>query len=357
MRKQIIQTLNFRKNKNLQNRNYLSIIQDIENLYKFNNHSLVLCLDNTGSSYLGVKNAVFNLFPTNTVIIPAYYSNALISDKQILDLANHIVSLGFKQLILGSFPNCFEKLALEINKRIVVKTIFHGALSELYEDDKMIKFMDMIKLCQSGVISRLGFVKSGLAKWSNSLFKIDACWLQLFSIMISTNKFIFDDGRIHIGVFGNSTFNKNITNQIAGALLVPNSVIHCFKSSQCFENLFGDRIVVHDHMTHTDFLNLIGSMNLNLHLSFSEGMGGQTFTESISLGVPCLTSFNNEYLRKSKYLSDLLIVQQYDNPYEISKSIHAVLNLDMRQQLIKYSVLMNEEATILRDIFIRQSIK
>ena len=354
MRKQINHILNSRKNKNIQNRNYLSVIQDIENRYKFNNHSLVLCLDNTGSSYLGVKNAVLNLFPTNTVIIPAYYSNPLISDKQILELANHIVSLGFKQLILGSFPQCFEKLALEINKRVAVKTIFHGALSELHEDDKMIKFMDMIKLCQSGVISRLGFVKSGLAQWSSSLFKIDACWLQLFSAK-SLNKISkFNDGRIHIGVFGNSTFNKNITNQIAGALLVPNSVIHCFKSSQILEKLFGNRIVVHDYMAHTDFLNLIGSMDLNLHLSFSEGMGGQTFTESISLGVPCLTSFNNEYLSKSDYLSDQLIVQQYDNPLEISKSIEAILNLDIGDQLIQYSQLMNEEATSLRDMFLLQ---
>ncbi len=353
MRKQIIHILNFRKNTNLHNRNYLSLIQEIENVYRFNDHSLVLCLDNTGSSYLGVKNAVLNLFPTNTVIIPAYYSNALISDEQILNLANHIVSLGFKQLILGSFPHCFEKLALEIDKRIVVKTIFHGALSELHDFDKMKNFMDMIKLCQSGVISRLGFVKSGLAQWSISLFKIDACWLQLFPITGLNNKFTFDDGRIHIGVFGNSTFNKNITNQIAGALLVPNSVIHCFKSSQYFENLFGDRIVLHDHMSHKDFLNLIGSMNLNLHLSFSEGMGGQTFTESISLGVPCLTSFNNEYLRKSNYLSDQLIVQQYDNPLEISKSINVVLNLDLEEQLIEYSQLMNDEASLLRSAFLQ----
>ncbi len=354
MRKQINHILYSRKHKNLHNKNYLSLIQDIENLYKFNNHSLVLCLDNTGSSYLGVKNAVLNLFPANTVIIPAYYSNPLISDKQILDLANHIVSLGFKQLVLGSFPHCFEKLALEIDKRIVVKTIFHGALSELHDFDKMKNFMDMIKLCQSGVISRLGFVKSGLAQWSSSLFKIDACWLQLFSAK-SLNKISkFNDGRIHIGVFGNSTFNKNITNQIAGALLVPNSVIHCFKSSQYFENLFEDRIVLHDHMSHKDFLNLIGSMNLNLHLSFSEGMGGQTFTESISLGVPCLTSFNNEYLRKSDYLSDQLIVQQYDNPFEISKSIEAILNFDIGDQLIQYSQLMNEEATSLRDMFLLQ---
>lgn len=353
MRKQINHILNSRKNKNIQNRNYLSVIQDIENLYKFNNHSLVLCLDNTGSSYLGVKNAVLNLFPTNTVIIPAYYSNPLISDKQILDLANHIVSLGFKQLVLGSFPHCFEKLALEIDKRIVVKTIFHGALSELHDCDKMKNFMDMINLCQSGVISRLGFVKSGLAQWSSSLFKIDACWLQLFSAKNLNKISKFKDGRIHIGVFGNSTFNKNITNQIAGALLVPNSVIHCFKSSQYFENLFDERIVLHDHMSHKDFLNLIGSMNLNLHLSFSEGMGGQTFTESISLGVPCLTSFNNEYLRKSDYLSDQLIVQQYDNPLEISKSIHAVLNLDLEEQLIQYSQLMNEEASLLRSAFLQ----
>jgi hypothetical protein len=106
-------------------------------------------------------------------------------------------------------------------------------------------------------------------------------------------------------------------------------------------------------MSHKDFLNLIGSMNLNLHLSFSEGMGGQTFTESISLGVPCLTSFNNEYLRKSNYLSDQLIVQQYDNPLEISKSINVVLNLDLEEQLIEYSQLMNDEASLLRSAFLQ----
>ena len=63
-------------------------------------------------------------------------------------------------------------------------------------------------------------------------------------------------------------------------------------------------------MNHNKFKKLLSEMDINLHLSFSEGMGGQIFTESLSIGVPCLSSYNNDFLAYNKYLRNLLYVKK-----------------------------------------------
>jgi Txe/YoeB family toxin of Txe-Axe toxin-antitoxin module len=87
-------------------------------------------------------------------------------------------------------------------------------------------------------------------------------------------------------------------------------------------------------------------MTINLHLSFSEGMGGQVFTESLSQGIPCLTSYTNEYLKFDKDLLELLTVKQYDNPWEIKNAIEKVLeayNDDLSQRIADYSQNIDNE--------------
>lgn len=355
MKKHIINIINKHKTLKFYQKNYLSVVAQIDRICKSGDSTIVLTLDNTGTSYLGVKNAILNLFPENTVIIPAYYSNLLISSKHLRQIAEHLIDVKCKQLILGSFPPCFVDFVKTVDKRIIVKTIFHGALSELHEESKQEQFKQLINLCTSGDISALGFVKSGLAEWCRKSFGINAHWLQLIPIQKKEVINKYGENNIHIGIFGNNSFNKNIINQIAGALLIENAIIHVFSSGAFFEHFFKERIVVHKLMNHEEFICLLGSMHLNMHLSFSEGMGGQTFTESLSLGVPCLTSYNNEYLKKSTYLSDLLIVDQYDNPFKIGKAISVVLDMNLNQQLIEYSKIMEKEAVLLLNDFLDNS--
>jgi hypothetical protein len=79
------------------------------------------------------------------------------------------------------------------------------------------------------------------------------------------------------------------------------------------------------------------------------------FTESLSAGVPCLTSYNNEYLKHDNELLKLLTVEQYENPWQISKAIEQVLSSDLyllKKKLINYSLTIEKEHENLLESFL-----
>jgi glycosyltransferase involved in cell wall biosynthesis len=333
------------------------LLESVKLIARGGSKVIAICLENTNSSFLGVKNATFNLFPENTVVLPAYYSNINLSERQFIELSEVIINEGFEQVVISTLPLSMNKLLVLLSDKICVKVIFHGALSELSQEVNEVQFFNMISLAKEGKIKKIGFVKSGLEKWSNLLFSIPTCQLQLRPISpldyISNHK---KSDKINIGIFGNSSFNKNIYNQIAGALAVENSIIHTSLDTKFSEMGFDDRIIVHPFMDHLTFIRLISQMDINLHLSFSEGMGGQVFTESLALGVPCLTSYNNEYLRHDVELLNLLTVEQYENPWQISQAIEKVISFDLsllKNKLINYSSVVEKEHEYLLDLFLK----
>jgi glycosyltransferase involved in cell wall biosynthesis len=317
---------------------------------------LAICLENTGSSFLGVKNATLNLFPHNTLVLPAYYSNINLTDRQWIELSEVILKSGFNQVIISTLPISMNKLLDLIAEKIIVKVIFHGALSELSNEKNETQFFNMIDLAQKGKIKKIGFVKSGLEKWANAIFSIPTCQLQLKPIAPTSEiPIVKTPEKINIGIFGNTSFNKNLYNQIAAALAVENVVIHTSLKTKFSEFGFDDRIIIHPFMDHLTFIQLISQMDINLHLSFSEGMGGQVFTESLAAGVPCLTSYNNEYLKHDSELLKLLTVEQYENPWQISKAIKQIINLDLPllgRRLKEYSLIIEKEHENLLDSFL-----
>lgn len=329
------------------------VINEVNTIRNNGHDTLAICLVPTGSSYLGVLNATKNLFRDCFIVLPAYYSQIKFTDKQLLELANHIFSLGFKQVVLSAFPASLESFATVIGKNVRLKIIYHGALSEL-NDEKRIRHFELINnLHKKGIIECIGFVKADLEKWYQITYQLPAKRLELFPITRSASRKHRNKDFVNIGIFGNNSFNKNRMNQIAAAMLVPNGIIHVLDDFQMFA--FSGNIVIHPLSSHEEFLKLLSTMDINLHVSFSEGMGGQTFTESLAMGIPCLTSYNNQYLRYSNELIQLLTVYQYDNPYQIALKIDEVLKIDkniLSEKLISYSASMHDVAQELLEDFL-----
>jgi len=332
------------------------LFESIKLIASKDNKVLAICLENTESSFLGVKNATFNLFPNNTLVLPAYYSEISLTNKQVIKLSEAIVDSGFNQVIISAIPISMNKLLNLLAEKICVKVIFHGALSELSIQKNENQFFNMIELAQKGKIKKIGFVKSGLESWCSELFNIPTSLLQLkpISPVLQTMNFK-KTNKINIGIFGNTSFNKNLYNQISAALTIENVIIHTSLETKFPAFGFDDRIIIHPFMDHLTFVQLISQMDINLHLSFSEGMGGQVYTESLSQGVPCLTSYNNEYLKHDPELQKLLTVDQYENPCEIKKAIKKVLEFEkdvLKNKLIAYTAVIEKESEILLNHFL-----
>lgn len=322
-------------------------------LNKIANESKILCicLNNTGSAYLGVKNATKNLFPKNTLILPAYFSNILISKKGETELCEKINNYNFQQIILSGQPSSMNFLVDNCFKFSKIKTIFHGALTEIFEYEKGHQFKKIISQLENKKLNSISFVKSGLAEWIFETYKLPSFFIQLNN---EINEPLLKSNQIKkIGIFGSNNLNKNIINQIASAISIKNTEIHTFSKTSFFEN--HKKVVLHNKMNHNNFKKLLSEMDINLHLSFSEGMGGQIFTESLSLGVPCLSSYNNDFLTHNKYLSNLLYVKKIDNPIYIKDSIIKVFKeekMKLQKELKNHIILKNKEAHHLLNFFL-----
>jgi len=298
------------------------LFSDIEQI-RGKSDIMAICPSPTGNNWLGINLATKQLFDNSVFEIPQYFSRNIYSVKELKLLVQKINAFDFKLVVLSGFPYYPYHFSFLVNNIKTPKAIiFHGSLSGMKENyDPIGKIFDLYK---SGQIQKIAFIKKGLKEYFEELLAIKSYHL-INKTNISENfpKHTVING-INIGVFGNNTFNKNLINQVAGGLLIPDSKVHII--SDCETSFLDnpDRIIKYEKLERKSFLGLMGSMSVNSHISFSESWG-QIVTESLALGVPCLTSNNNGIFDYDNYLAEKLIVNQYDNPFAIADQLKKVL--------------------------------
>ena len=301
--------------------------------------NLVICPESTGSNWLGIKNATLSMFPTNSFVIPQSYSNQVLSDKDLKSLVTTFKNEKGKSIILSGFPDYFFKIITFCNELgIVVEVIFHGGLAELNQNkSRQDQMSDLFKSGKEGKISKYYVVKEGL----EVLFeKITGITTERITPKLDLPKDLninkIEDGKIHIGIFGNNSYNKNRHNQVAAAAMVENSIIHIIGDNEFSYLLPNDRIICHKQLDKTQFLELLGSMHINLYCSYSESWG-QVIMESFSIGVPCLFTDNSGI---SNFMGNKYVIKQPDDIVEIHNKINHVFksekNLDFTKQIKKF---------------------
>lgn len=282
---------------------------------------LAICPGTTGSNWMGVMNATLSLFPENTFIIPQYFSDPVYTEKELKEISDKIIALRFEKIVFSGFPDYFSTFIESVHS-VKKYVVFHGSFSELSGTNSLGL---ILKFESSGKLSKIGFVKKGLSEYFRKTCDVKCCDLFLkTSLTENIGKKILE-GTVNIGVFGNSNFNKNIHNQVAAALTVKESKVHVISDADFSYLCNTNRIIKHGKLERENFLGLLASMTINSHISFSESWG-QIVTESLALGVPCLTSDNNGILDYDDYLAEKLIVRQYDNPVAIARQIEKVLS-------------------------------
>ena len=299
-----------------------SLLKDVNSISS--THSkMVICPDNTDANWLGVKNATLAMFPTNSFVIPQSFSNQVLSDSDLQSLLTTFKNKQGKSIILSGFPNYFFKIITICNKlEIDVEVVFHGGLAELNQNkSRQDQMSNLFKSGKEGKISKFYVVKEGLEVVVEKITgttteritpKLD------FPKNLNINK--FKDGKIHIGIFGNNSYNKNRHNQVAAAAMVPNSVIHIIGENEFTYILPNDRVISHKQLNRKNFLELLGSMDINLYCSYSESWG-QVVLESLELNTPCISSNSSGIIKtvESKYKK--LFIDQVDNPLVIYNAI------------------------------------
>ena len=300
---------------------------------------LVVCPSSTGFSWLGVEEATKSLFPESTFCIPHYYSNPLLTDSQLEQLAIVINELGFSQVIFSGFLPYYYLVIKNLNT--TVKVLYHGTLSELAQNEKQQDAL-MSLLCdeKSEKIRAIGCVQKGLAFTLSKLYGKKTYEIILPNREIRDFKYK-ESQEINIGVLVNQSFLKNVHNQIAAALLVEKAVVHTFQTKDLLY-LSQDRIVYHELMSHHDFLQILSEMTINLHVTMCESWG-QVLSESISLGVPCISADTSAFFDYNLDLKKRLVVSRGDDSWFIYQKINEVLKdlNSIGQECVEYAKFLN----------------
>ena len=264
-----------------------------------NNPVLVLYGSPTEGNWKGIANATLGLFPSNSLEIPQWYSNTVLNEKETIEICTLINQAKFEKIVISGFaPYFFDWIEL-LHPHTEIEIIYHGTISEFHDPLKQDFIEQLISFGKTKKISRVGFVKEGLAEVFSKLFDLDSYYQPLNSPIIpdGLKKIELDKTKIHVGVFGADTFNKNLHNQVIHALMIDEVVVHVLDKS-IFKYLGKeDRIVEHGKdLPREKFLSILGSMDLNLYMSFNESWG-LVAKESEAMGVSLLSPSNVDYLK------------------------------------------------------------
>lgn len=264
--------------------------------------SVVLFGSPTEGNWKGIANATIGLFPNSSLQIPQWYSNPVLNRKQTIEICEHIKDSKFEKVIISGFASYFFEWIELLKAEVIIEIFFHGTISEFHEREKQQFIGKLIKLGKLGIISRFGFVKEGLDQAFNTLYGFDSFHQPLSNPIVPSGLTFLklDKTKIHVGVFGADTFNKNLHNQVIHALMIENVIVHVLDKS-IFDYLnLSERIVEHGkNLDKKQFLSILGSMDLNLYISFNESWGLVSH-ESLALGVPCIESLKVDYLKLIK---------------------------------------------------------
>jgi len=273
-------------------------LQDIRG----NSNQLTLYGTPTKEHWLGIANATKSLFPDCSLAIPQVYSQHGFTNADSEVLLNAIAKANFDRVVISGFADFFFSYIDHLYPHTSIEVIFHGTIAEFHEPAKQDLVKKIILYCNQNKIQRIGFIKKGLAEIFTALFKVECyhCPLPTPAIPPTVNRLNLDRTKVHIGVFGADTFNKNLHNQVIHALLIENSIVHVLDKSHFDYLQAGNRIVEHgNHLPREIFLGILGSMDLNLYMSFSESWGLVAY-ESEAMGIPCLLPLTVDYLGEIK---------------------------------------------------------
>lgn len=293
------------KNRFLGKSNPILLKEKCEELQRFRKFSPEVAIFGTPTkgNWLGIANATTSLFPKIAYAVPQVYSNNGFNEKEFARWKKLLQQLEFKKITFSGFAYFFFDLIDEIGNNTQVEIIFHGTISEFHSPEKQKWTGRMIQLAKADKIKRVGFVKTGMAAVFNKLYGFDCFHVPLPKPQIPENlpKLVLDRSKFHIGIFGADTFNKNLHNQVIHSLLIENAVVHVLDKSIFAYLGMNDRIVEHGkNLPHEKFLSILGSMDLNLYMSYSESWGLVAY-ESEAMGVRCVRNTEDEIFERVIY--------------------------------------------------------
>lgn len=286
-----------------------------------------ICPTPTGRHWQGVLSATEGLFGSAVFQLPQHYSAPAYDTQELGRIADMLVAANVQTVVFSGYLPYFDVMIRRLAARgVTVSVIYHGSHVTVFEDPATAQhFETFLAFAKQGLISRVGLVKKGLDHTLRQLVGLNT-----FPIHLTTPDDVFAAKATalkgtNIGALTHGDFRKNIYNQVAAALMVPDATVHMKEPYHASYLGNAERIAFHPHASQRkDFLSLVGSMTANLYVTYSE-CWGQLVTESLALGVPCLASDVSAVLDFDPEMKRRLVVTELDNDFAIYEKLCEVL--------------------------------
>ena len=231
-----------------------------------------------------------------------------------------------EKVMLSGYPLGYDLLAREIKELEPATRIYayvHSAFAWFDQDREETEvFERYLALARDGAIERIGFCKRDVAEFVRAQGVDTVQVMNPFPIRSERHE-LSPDGVVRIGVWGPNQWYRNLTNQIVAGLMIEGSEIHVNDYTP-HGFLDSKRIVVHGKLPKDEYESVMRTMDINLYVGFTDCFP-MTVIESLTLGVPCLTSDTSDVYAFDADLFRELVVSTVDGPVGISSRIAAVL--------------------------------
>ena len=264
-------------------------------------------------------------------------SGEILAKKDVKKIGDAILLTNIKQVVFSSFAVGWKDLVKYLkknNKKIKIKTFWHGSHSQVLDTYGWERNKEIIKLSKKGYIDLMATCKESLENFYE---------IQKFNSMFLTNKVSIDKKfkidtlneknkkTVRIGIYAAKCddWRKNMFSQIAAASLIDNAVIDMVplnKKAIDFANLLGVKIEGLDKsIPREELLKRMKNNDVNLYVTYSE-CAPMLPLESLEVGTVCISGNNHHYFKNEK-IEDYVVVKNESDILEIrDKIINAVKN-------------------------------
>jgi hypothetical protein len=239
-------------------------------------------------------------------------------------LIDELTAHGVQMVVLHGFPPGAGGFLDRAHRAgIGTGVVLHSSMAQHgAEIGEAVMADEVLALARSGVVGRVGFAKAGIAESLQALGYPASYVPNRAPPLVAINKHDLGPG-LHIGVFAEPFWRKNVVTQLGAIALLDNATAHVMSRPEVgyLDEL---RLIEHRELPRREFLELQASTDLNLYVTLSE-CHPLSPIESYLSGVPALISRTSSLFRTDPTLWELSTVEIPDDPSEIAAAATRLL--------------------------------
>jgi hypothetical protein len=239
-------------------------------------------------------------------------------------LVEHIGAIDVAVVVIQGWPPGSAELAARLaDSGLGVKCILHSSPAQHgAEAGEAAVTAEVLDLARSGIISEVGMAKVGVPEAFTAVGYPVTYVPNRVPLLPKIEQTDLGPG-LHIGVFAEPFWRKNVVTQLLAVGLLDGAVAHVIRQPEVsyLDNL---SVVEHEELPWDRFVALQGSVDLNLYVTLSE-CHPSTPQESYLAGVPCLLSRVSGVFAEDPRLWQITTADRPDNPEAIAKAARRLL--------------------------------